>query len=119
MRRLFGRPAGLMLVTAVLGAAQPLRPVFSEFEVATIRPVGDDSVKAGRYIRMQSAQRFEVKHYTANGLVAAAYDLNPRAISGGPVWSESDRYDTVLVIQSLCRGELRDNPRSRSSARRA
>jgi uncharacterized protein (TIGR03435 family) len=56
--------------------------------------------KAGRYIRMQSAHRFEVKNYTVNGLVAAAYDLNPRAISGGPGWSGSDRYQIVAVTPS-------------------
>ena len=46
---------------------------------------------------MQSAHRFEVKNYTVNGLVAAAYDLNPRAISGGPAWLGSDRYNIIAV----------------------
>jgi uncharacterized protein (TIGR03435 family) len=86
-----------------MAAAQTIRPAFSSFEVATIKPSGPDDPKAGRYIRMQSAHRFEVKNYTANGLIAAAYDLNPRAISGGPAWSGSDRYQIIAVAP----GDLR------------
>jgi uncharacterized protein (TIGR03435 family) len=95
--------AGLILVTGVLASGQTLRPVFTGFDVATIKPAGTDDPKAGRFIRMQSAQRFEAKNYTVNGLIAAAYDLTPRAISGGPAWSESDRYDII----ALTPGELR------------
>jgi uncharacterized protein (TIGR03435 family) len=86
-----------------MAAAQTIRPAFSSFEVATIKPSGPDDAKTGRYIRMQSAHRFEVRNYTANGLIAAAYDLNPRAISGGPAWSGSDRYEIVAVAP----GDLR------------
>ena len=100
MRTSIGRPVGLTLIAVALAAAQTIRPVFSAFEVATIRPVPSDDPKAGRYIRMQSAHRFEVKNYTVVGLVAAAYDLNPRAISGGPAWLGSDRYDIVAVAPS-------------------
>jgi len=32
------------------------------------------------------AHRFQAKNYTAKGLIAAAYNLNPRAITGGPAW---------------------------------
>jgi uncharacterized protein (TIGR03435 family) len=38
-----------------------------------------------------------------NRLVAAAYDLNPRAISGGPAWAGSDRYEII----ALAPGDLR------------
>src|SRR5580700_45442 len=93
-------PLGLTLVAVVLAAAQTIRPVFSAFEAATIKPVRSDDPSAGRYIRMQAAHRFEVKNYTVKGLVAAAYDLNPRAISGGPAWSGSDRYDIIAVAPS-------------------
>jgi uncharacterized protein (TIGR03435 family) len=97
MRTLMARHIGLALFAAVLASGQTIRPAFSGFEVATIKPAGSDDLKAGRYIRMQSAHRFEVKNYTANGLIAAAYDLNPRAISGGPGWSGSDRYEIMAV----------------------
>jgi uncharacterized protein (TIGR03435 family) len=44
---------------------------------------------------MQSAHRFQAKNYTVQGLIAAAYNLNPRAISGAPAWAESDRYEVI------------------------
>jgi uncharacterized protein (TIGR03435 family) len=100
MRPSIGRTVGLTLLAVVLAAAQTHRPVFSDFEVATIKPVGPDDPRAGRYIRMQGGHRFEVKNYTVNGLIAAAYDLSPRAISGGPGWSGSDLYDIVAKTPS-------------------
>jgi uncharacterized protein (TIGR03435 family) len=77
-------------------------PRFDAFEVATIKPVDPDA-KAGRYIVMQGAHRFVEKAYTLKLLIAAAYDLNPRTISGGPGWIESDHYDIVAVTP----GEVR------------
>jgi uncharacterized protein (TIGR03435 family) len=65
----------------------------STFEVATIKPADPNS--QGRYIRMQSVNRFNAKGFTLNALVAAAYSLTPRAISGGPAWADSDRYDIL------------------------
>jgi uncharacterized protein (TIGR03435 family) len=78
------------------------RPQFDAFEVATIKPVDPDA-KAGRYIIMQGTHRFVEKAYTLKLLIAAAYDLNPRAISGGPAWIESEHYDIVAVTP----GEVR------------
>ena len=78
------------------------RPKFDAFEVATIKPVDPDA-KAGRYIIMQGTNRFVEKAYTLKLLIAAAYDLNPRTISGGPGWIESDHYDIVAVTP----GEVR------------
>ena len=66
------------------------------FEVATIKPVESDA-KKGRYIVMQGVNRFVEKDYTLKLLIAAAYDLNPRAISGGPSWIESDHYDILAL----------------------
>jgi uncharacterized protein (TIGR03435 family) len=67
------------------------------FEVATIKPVPPDT-KAGRYILMQGKDRFVAKHYTLKLMIAAAYDVSPKAISGGPGlgssgWMDSDHYD--------------------------
>jgi uncharacterized protein (TIGR03435 family) len=44
---------------------------------------------------MQSAHRFYVKNYSLKSLVGAAYNLTPRAISGGPAWAGSDHYDIL------------------------
>ena len=71
--------------------------------MATIKPTAPEDINGGRYIRMQSAHRFQVKNYTVDGLIAAAYDLNPKAISGGPAWAETDHYEVIAVTP----GELR------------
>lgn len=67
------------------------------FEVATVKPTGPLDASSGRYIRMQSANRFQAKNCTVKQLIAAAYNLNPRAISGGPSWAESDRYEILAT----------------------
>jgi uncharacterized protein (TIGR03435 family) len=70
------------------------RPKFDTFEVATIKPV-ESNAKSGRYITMQGTHRFVEKDYTLKLLIAAAYDLNSRTISGGPGWVESEHYDIL------------------------
>jgi uncharacterized protein (TIGR03435 family) len=79
------------------------RPAFAEFEVASIKPTPPDT--AGRWIRMQSAHGFAAKNHTLKTLVAAAYNLSPKAISGGPAWVETDHYDIVAKAP----GEVRPN----------
>jgi uncharacterized protein (TIGR03435 family) len=66
------------------------------FEVATIKPTALDA-KAGRYITMQGTNGFVAKYYTLKLLIAAAYNLSPKAISGGPAWSDSDHFDIVAL----------------------
>jgi uncharacterized protein (TIGR03435 family) len=95
--------AALALSTSgILAQSATPRPKFDAFEVATIKPVDPDA-KDGRYITMQGNNRFVEKAYTLKLLIAAAYDLNPRTISGGPSWIESDHYDIVAVTP----GEVR------------
>jgi uncharacterized protein (TIGR03435 family) len=66
------------------------------FEVATIKPV-ESTPKSPRYIVMQGPHRFVEKDYTLKLLIAAAYNLNPKAVSGGPSWIESDHYDILAL----------------------
>lgn len=84
--------------------AQPDAPPtrFDAFEVATVKPVDVDA-KAARFITMQGTHRFVVKAYTLKLMIAAAYDLNPRTIAGGPGWIESDHYDILATTP----GEVR------------
>ena len=102
---LFAAP---MLARAFAQTAAPAQSTAAtaapSFEVATIKPVEHDA-KAGRYIVMQGTNRFVEKDYTLKLLIAAAYDLNPREISGGPGWVDSDHYD----ILALTPGEKRPN----------
>ena len=72
------------------------RPKFDQFDVATIKPVEYDP-KGGRYIVMQGNNRFVCKDYTLKLMIAAAYELNSREISGGPPWLESDHFDIAAV----------------------
>jgi uncharacterized protein (TIGR03435 family) len=92
-------------ILAQTPAAPPApRPKFDAFEVATIKPVESDA-KSGRYLIMQGVNRFIGKNYTVKLLIAAAYNLSPKTISGGPPWVESDHYDIVAVTP----GDLRPN----------
>jgi len=54
---------------------------------------------------MQSAHRFYATGFTLQGLVAAAYSLTPRAILGGPPWTDSDQYDVLASTP----GDLQPN----------
>ena len=94
--------AGLVLIaggTAIFAQA-PAAP--AAFEVATIKPVAPDA-KAGRFITMRGTNRFIAKNYTLKLMIAAAYELSPKTISGGPEWMDADRYD----IQAVTPGAVR------------
>jgi uncharacterized protein (TIGR03435 family) len=89
--------AALAISTQAMLAQSPApRPKFDAFEVATVKPVDSDP-KSGRFITMQGTNRFVEKDYTLKLLIAAAYDLNPRTISGGPAWIGTDHYDILAV----------------------
>jgi uncharacterized protein (TIGR03435 family) len=85
--------AVLISATGIFAQSPAARPAFDEFDVATIKPAVDE--QSGAFIRMQSAHRFYVKNYSLKSLVGAAYNLTPRAISGGPAWAVSDHYDIL------------------------
>ena len=72
------------------------------FEVATVKPVEPDA-KAGRFIVMQGENQFVAKNYTLKLLIAAAYDVSPKVITGGPAWMNSDRFD----IEALTPGSTK------------
>jgi uncharacterized protein (TIGR03435 family) len=72
------------------------------FDVATIKPTPPDA-KPGRYITMQGTNRFVVKYYTLKLMIAAAYNVSPKVISGGAGWVDSDHFD----IAALTPGDTR------------
>jgi uncharacterized protein (TIGR03435 family) len=55
---------------------------------------------------MQSTHEFAAKNHALKTLVAAAYSVSPSAISGGPAWVDSDRYDIVAKAPSEVRPNL-------------
>ena len=77
------------------GTAQQARPAFDTFEVATIKRTNED--QQGRFLKMQTRQRFIARGYPLKLMIAAAYDLNPKTISGGPAWIDADRFDIDAV----------------------
>ncbi|HEV2620096.1 MAG TPA: TIGR03435 family protein [Acidobacteriaceae bacterium] len=86
--------ANLILSTTL--SAQPAAGTPPAFEVATIKPA-DAGPKASRYLIMKGSDHFVARDYTLKSLIAAAYDLNPKAISGGPSWVESNAYDILAT----------------------
>jgi uncharacterized protein (TIGR03435 family) len=94
MSRRVKRAAAILSAAAMALLAQtPSRPRFDAFEVATIKPTSPDVV--GRWIRMQSVDRFAAQNHAVRTLIAAAYELNPQTILGGPAWVDSDHWDIL------------------------
>jgi uncharacterized protein (TIGR03435 family) len=83
-------------------ANQASAPAGPAFEVATIKPV-ESEAKAGRYLIMQGTNRFVGKYYTLKLLIAAAYELSPKTISGGPPWMDSGHYDILALTPGPAR----------------
>ena len=75
---------------------------FSAFEVATVKPV-DPGQQAGRFFKMEDSHRWAATNFTLTALIALAYDLNPRTISGGPGWMESQHFN----IEAITPGEVK------------
>jgi uncharacterized protein (TIGR03435 family) len=96
--------ASLLLSLAVITDAQnqPLA-----FEVASIKPTPPDWGR-GRFATMQGAHQFVARNYTLKYMVAAAYSVTPRTISGGPSWIDSDPYDILAATPGEVRPSLDD-----------
>ncbi len=95
--------AAFVAVVALLGHAQS-RPRFDAFEVATIKPAETGAL--GRWIRMESTNRFVAHNHAVRTLIAAAYDVPPEAISGGGSWVDSDRWEILAKTPGEIRPQL-------------
>src|ERR1017187_814960 len=83
--------AAVITTILIASAKAPPRPKFDQFEVAAIKSTGTQP--GGRWIKMQSVNRFEVRNHAVRTLMAAAFEMSPQANSGGPAWVESDHWD--------------------------
>jgi len=72
------------------------KPAFESFEVATVKLV-DPNQPPGRFFKMDRPHRWIAMNFTLTNLIALAYDLNPRTISGGPGWMESEHFNIEAV----------------------
>jgi len=79
---------GTMVTLVSLAAAPDREPAF---EVATIKPatpeLGFGFQINGRYLKSPSS--------SLSNLVAFAYQLHPRQITGGPAWLETEKYSLL------------------------
>jgi len=95
--------AALVFAGTVMWAQSPVsRPKFDAFDVATVKPVEAD-LRAGRMFRMDGDHRWVATNFTLKNLIALAYDLNPRTISGGPGWMDSEAFN----IEAVTPGDVR------------
>jgi uncharacterized protein (TIGR03435 family) len=102
------KPSLIVAAAGVMLAQAPaFRPAFDAFEVATIKPTAADWT-GGRYMRMQTAHQFEARGYALRILLSAAYNLTPKAISGGPAWIDSDLYDILAEAPGAVRPTLEE-----------
>ena len=109
MRRLVA--AGLVLSSCVMLAQGPAaRPKFEAFEVATVRPVDADA-RAGRMFKMDGPHRWTATNFTLKALLALAYDLNPRTISGGPGWMDEQHFNIEAGVPGDVRPERSEQMR--------
>ncbi|HTS64881.1 MAG TPA: TIGR03435 family protein [Candidatus Acidoferrales bacterium] len=95
----------LAALVAVAAASAQTRPAFDSFEVATIKPTALDWT-GGRFIRMQTAHQLIARNHTLKTLIAAAYNLNFKSISGGPAWVDSDHFDILAKAPGEARPAL-------------
>src|SRR5216117_1916915 len=82
-----------------IGAIPTFKPIQSpplSFEVAAIKPStpGD---RGGKFATMLGGHQFVVRNYKLKDLVAFAYNLPLRLISGGPAWTETDGYNILVA----------------------
>ena len=77
------------------------RPKFDAFEVATVKQVGP-GLHAGRMFKMDGSHRWGATNFTLKSLTTLAYDLNPRTISGGAGWMESQSF----LISAITPGNI-------------
>jgi uncharacterized protein (TIGR03435 family) len=96
----------LLCASGVFAQAPADRPKFQEFEVASIKKADLDA--RGRYIRMQTAHQFLAYNHALKTLIAAAYDVSQQAISGGPAWVESERYEILAKAPNDIRPNLNE-----------
>jgi uncharacterized protein (TIGR03435 family) len=102
MARRIAIAALVVSVGGMLAQSPAPRPAFNAFEVATVKPV-DAGAKAGRFFKMDGPHRWTATNFTLKNLIALAYDLNPRTISGGPPWLDSQLFN----IEAIAPGEVR------------
>lgn len=92
---------------AVVAQTHAPRPAFDSFEVATIKPL-QPGASQSRFIRMKTAHEFVAHNHTLKTLIAAAWNLNPKEISGGPSWIDSESFEILAKTPGDVRPTLEE-----------
>jgi uncharacterized protein (TIGR03435 family) len=87
----------LMAALAAIPAASQMPVPKLSFEVASIKPStpGDRT----KFATMQGGHQFAVRNYRVKDLVAFAYNLPRRLVSGGPAWADTDSYNILAATR--------------------
>jgi bla regulator protein blaR1 len=96
--------AGAAAIVSLRAAPQEAQhPALSQpaFDVASIRPT-PAGIDPGP--RFGLGPRTHVESATLKGLVMLAYDVKDFQVSGGPGWTNSDRYDIDATVEGESRG---------------
>jgi len=91
-------------MTSLLLAQTPESTKRIEFEVASIRLAVDD----GHHGTDSDKVLLRVHNFTLKRLIAGAYQVDMRTISGGPKWVDSDSYDINAKIPAEYSEQRRD-----------
>ncbi len=78
-------------------------PVPSTFEVASVKPSAPDVT--GFFFQPQPGGNLRITGATLKNLIAVAYNAREFAISGGPGWVNSDRFDIDARVAHLSTSE--------------
>src|SRR5687767_1436464 len=85
------------IVTALLGASIAAQQPRPRFEVASVRPQLDPTIRLGPdgptfMVRFRPGGLFNPTHATVENLLIFAYDLKPHRYTGGPEWMRQDKF---------------------------
>ena len=80
-----------VLVLTLLNVHAQTAPAPLTFEVASVKPSAPDV--AGLFVEPQPGGSIRITGGTVKNLIAVAYNAREFAISGGPGWVSSDRFD--------------------------
>ena len=86
--------AALLASRTAFGQAPAARP---EFEVATVKPSGDESGASSGITTKPGGM--DAHNVTVKRCIMGAYAVGPHQVVGGPDWVSSDRYEIVAKAE--------------------
>ena len=109
----------LIPLIAAYGIAQAQPPAGQrlEFEVASVKPSVEDGRSGSLYFK-NLAGDLNAQKQTLRALIAFAYNIQDRQLSGGPGWIESERFDIDARAPRIVSAEETPGPNSMTDQQR-